>query len=91
MRRCDVINKIVSRTGITTADVKEVVVAFVAVVKNEVAKGNRIDIREFGSFQPKRHAAKKCRDIGRGTPMVIPERLMPAFKPSKKFFKVDQK
>lgn len=88
MRKRDLVKKIVGRSGIETRDVNEIVTHLFAVIVDEVGNGNRVDIRKFGCFQPRTRKAKMARDIARGKPIHIPEKVEPSFKHSKKFFTV---
>jgi nucleoid DNA-binding protein len=91
MRKREVVRKVVAATGIETTDVETVIDALFTTIKKEVGGGIRIDFREFGSFQPVKRKAKAGRDIGRNLPIHVPERSVPVFKPSERFFKIIEK
>jgi DNA-binding protein HU-beta len=63
----------------------QTVEAFMISVKNSLAKGDNVYLRGFGSFIVKKRAQKTGRIISRNTTIVIPEHLVPAFKPAKTF------
>lgn len=92
MRKADLIKEVVLITGIETADITAVVEATLHAIKVNVKKGKRIDIRGFGCFYPKLHKAKKGRrplngcGLRKSEVIHVPERIKPAFKPSKKYF-----
>jgi len=90
MRKDEVIQSIVKMTGVETADVNLIVSAMLKVIKKEVGKGNRVDFRGFGCFQPKVRKAKIGRDITRGTSIQIPTKVEPSFRHSKKYFTVTE-
>lgn len=85
MTKADVINEIAEKTGIDKADVQVSVEAFFAVVKNNMANGENVYIRGFGSFVNKKRAKKIARNISKNTAIVIDEHYIPSFKPSKMF------
>jgi len=85
MRKADVINNISDSTGIPKVDVLVTLEAFFKEVKENVAKGEHIYIRGFGSFITKKRAAKVGRNIKKNVAVHIPEHYIPAFKPSKTF------
>lgn len=85
MTKADVINEIADKTGIDKADVQASVEAFFSVVKNNMAEGENIYIRGFGSFVNKKRAKKIARNISKNTAIVIDEHYVPSFKPSKIF------
>lgn len=42
-------------------------------------------LRGFGTFQPKKRAEKKARNITAGTTIIVPAHEVAHFKPSKSF------
>ena len=85
MRKSDLVNIIAEKTGIPKVDVFMTVETFLKEIKQNVVEGNNIYIRGFGSFQPKKRAAKIGRNIKRNTIVKIPEHYIPVFKPSDEF------
>jgi len=83
--KADIINEIAEKTGVDKADVNATVEAFLSVVKNNMASGQNIYIRGFGSFINKKRKKKIARNISRNTAIVIDEHYIPAFKPAKIF------
>lgn len=45
-----------------------------------VAQGGRVELRGFGTFSIKRHAARSGRNPQTGEPVHIPERHLPCFR-----------
>ncbi|MEM0938453.1 MAG: HU family DNA-binding protein [Bacteroidota bacterium] len=85
MTKADVINEISDKTGIDKADVQASVEAFFTVVKNNMANGENVYVRGFGSFVNKKRAKKIARNISKNTAIIINEHYVPSFKPSKIF------
>jgi DNA-binding protein HU-beta len=85
MRKSDLINIITEKTGIPKVDVLVTLETFLKEVKNNMATGENIYIRGFGSFIVKKRAAKIGRNIKKNFAVHIPEHFIPAFKPSKEF------
>lgn len=85
MRKIDLVNKIADKTGIPKVDVLLTVESMIAEIKENIANGENIYIRGFGSFITKKRAAKIGRNIKRNIAVEIPEHFIPAFKPSKEF------
>jgi len=83
--KADVINEISDKTGIDKSDVQASVEAFFTVVKNNMANGENVYVRGFGSFINKKRAKKIARNISKNTAIVIDEHYVPSFKPSKIF------
>ena len=85
MTKSDLVVEISKQTGIDKVTVLETVEAFMEVVKTSVGNKQNIFLREFGSFTVKRRAQKLARNIGKGTPIIVPAHYVPVFKPSKEF------
>ena len=85
MRKSDLINNISDKTGIPKVDVLVTVESLIKEIKGNIAKGENIYIRGFGSFITKKRAAKIGRNIKKNVAVHIPEHFIPAFKPSKEF------
>ncbi|MDI9366116.1 MAG: HU family DNA-binding protein [Flavobacterium sp.] len=85
MRKQDLINQIADRTGIPKVDVLVTLETMFKEVKENIIKGESIYIRGFGSFYPKRRAAKVGRNIKKNVAVNIPEHFIPSFKPAKEF------
>lgn len=85
MTKADVINEISDKTGIDRSDVQASVEAFFSIVKSNMADGENIYVRGFGSFVNKKRARKVARNISKNTAIVIDEHYVPSFKPSKMF------
>lgn len=85
MRKADLINKISDKTGIPKVDVLVTLESLFKEIKLNLAEGENIYIRGFGSFIIKKRAAKIGRNIKKNVAVHIPEHFIPAFKPSKEF------
>jgi DNA-binding protein HU-beta len=85
MRKSDLINNISDKTGIPKVDVLVTVETLIKEIKGNIARGENIYIRGFGSFITKKRAAKIGRNIKKNVAVHIPEHYIPAFKPSKEF------
>lgn len=85
MRKADIVNIIADKTGIPKVDVLVTLESLFEEVKTQMANGENIYIRGFGSFINKKRAAKIGRNIKRNVIVQIPEHYVPAFKPSKEF------
>ena len=85
MTKADVIAQIVDRTGIDKIDVQTTIETYFSVIKENMANGENIYIRGFGSFVVKKRAKKIARNISKNTSIVIERRFVPSFKPSKIF------
>jgi len=85
MRKSDLINQISEKTGIPKVDVLVTLETMFKEVKENLANGQNIYIRGFGSFITKKRASKIGRNIKKNIAVQIPEHFIPAFKPAKEF------
>ena len=60
-----------------------VVDALLEAVKDALARGDRIELRGFGTFAVRHRKAHPGRNPRTGEPVVVPPRRVPVFKPSK--------
>ncbi len=91
MTKAEVIAEISNKTGIDKGDVQATVEAFFSVVKSNMAQGENIYVRGFGSFVNKKRAKKIGRNISKNEAIVIDEHFIPSFKPSKIFLEMIKK
>jgi DNA-binding protein HU-beta len=85
MTKADIVNDIVSKTGIDKVVVLGIIESYMETIKSSMTKGENIYMRGFGSFVLKKRAAKLGRNITRNTSVRIPAQNIPAFKPCKEF------
>ena len=85
MTKADIVSEISKTTGIDKASVLETVEKFMEVVKENLAHGDNVYLRGFGSFIVKTRSEKTARNISKNTTIIIPEHKIPAFKPAKVF------
>ena len=86
MTKADIIDEIVSSTGVARKDVTMAVEAFMESVKNSLLeKKENVYLRGFGSFIVKHRAEKTARNISKNTTIVISAHDLPSFKPAKGF------
>lgn len=85
MTKADIVSEIAQKTGIDKTTVLNTVEAFMASVKESLAKEENVYLRGFGSFILKKRAKKTARNISKNTTIIIPEHNIPAFKPAKTF------
>lgn len=85
MRKSDIINEISDKTGIPKVDVLVTLETLFKEIKHNLIDGESIYIRGFGTFFPKKRAAKIGRNITKNVAVAIPEHYIPGFKPAKEF------
>jgi len=84
MTRSDLVAKLAERFGqLTHRDTEFAVKTILDAMSDALARGHRIEIRGFGSFSINRRPPRVGRNPRSGEQVVIPEKLVPHFKPGK--------
>lgn len=74
MRKAEVINAVISETGLKRAKATEVVECVFNTIGDSLAKGESVYIRGFATFKVRIAKSKIARNIGAGSNVWIPER-----------------
>ncbi len=85
MTKEELINKISEDTGLLKITVSSVLEQVIDNISNAVAKGERVQFTNFGTFDVKTTAAKVGYDFISKSNINIPKRVIPIFKPGKAF------
>lgn len=85
MNKEQLVNAVAERAGLTKKDANAFVEAFVNVVEQAVAKGDKVQLVGFGSFEVRQRSARKGRNPQTGAELQIPATKVPAFKPGHTF------
>jgi integration host factor subunit beta len=84
MTRSDLVTLLAERFAqLTQRDTEFAVKAILDAMSDALARGHRIEIRGFGSFSVSRRPPRVGRNPRSGEQVVIPEKLVPHFKPGK--------
>lgn len=84
MTRSDLVARLAERFGqLTQRDAEFAVKTILDAMSEALAKGHRIEIRGFGSFSINRRPPRMGRNPRSGAQVLIPEKLVPHFKPGK--------
>ncbi|MBP5708095.1 MAG: integration host factor subunit beta [Alphaproteobacteria bacterium] len=88
MKRSDIIRSIqVKFKNMRNSDAAAVVDTISDHMVESVANGDRIEVRGFGTFQPRRRATKIGYNPSTGQPMPLPAGTTILFKPSRELTK----
>ncbi|MBO4626074.1 MAG: integration host factor subunit beta [Alphaproteobacteria bacterium] len=88
MKRSDIITSIqVNFKNMRSADAAAIVETISDHMVESVAAGNRIEVRGFGTFQPRKRATKTGYNPSTGKPMYLPANTTILFKPSRELTK----
>jgi integration host factor subunit beta len=84
MTRSDLVSRLAERfSQLTHRDTESAVKIVLDAMSDALARGHRIEIRGFGSFSINRRPPRVGRNPRSGEQVVVPEKLVPHFKPGK--------
>ncbi|OUW63646.1 MAG: integration host factor subunit beta [bacterium TMED198] len=83
MTKADIVNEISSKTGLTKIETEVVINSLVISISDSLMRGERVDIRGFGSFYIKKRDAREARNPSTNEVIKLSERFVPYFKVSK--------
>ena len=79
----DIIAEVAAKTGLTKKDSEKAVNAFGEVVTEFLAKGEKVQLIGFGTFETRERAAREGRNPQTGEAIKIAATVVPAFKAGK--------
>ncbi len=85
MTKAEIVTRINEKTGIEKVAVMAIIEEVMASIKENMANGENIYLRGFGTFHIVERKEKIGRNISKNTSVVIPAHKIPRFKPSKEF------
>ena len=83
MTKADIIREVSDMTGLTKVEIEAVLEGIILSVCDSLKRGERVDIRGFGSFLVKQRAARDARNPATSEIVKLKERYIPVFKVSK--------
>lgn len=81
--KLDIVNAVVSRTGVTRTKAEQAVETVFQALKNALGRGERIELRRFGVFNVKPRKTGIGRNPRTGEEVSIPPGKAVRFKPGK--------
>tara|TARA_Y100001949_G_scaffold136519_1_gene118112 strand:- start:154 stop:429 length:276 start_codon:yes stop_codon:yes gene_type:complete len=85
MTKAEIARSISWKTELSIPECIKMVDCILEVISDTVAKGDRVDIRKFGSFYSRKKAKRMGRNPKTGKSVIITARTIPCFKVSKEF------
>jgi len=83
MNSTDLVAKLSEKEGIPAKDAKLIVDHLFAAMKEALEKGERIEVRGFGSFEIRNYGNYKGRNPKTGQAVDVPSKRVPFFKVGK--------
>ncbi|MDI3256770.1 MAG: HU family DNA-binding protein [Kyrpidia sp.] len=88
MNKMELIAKVAERSGLKKKEAEVAVNSVFEVIGEALAGGDKVQLVGFGTFEPRRRAARIGRNPQTGEEISIPESVVPAFKPGNKLKEV---
>ncbi len=83
MKKSDLVEAISAKTGVAKAQAQTIIEDVFELMADALTKGEKIDLRGFGTFSTRDSAARTGRNPQTGDTIQIPARRVPGFKPGK--------
>ena len=83
MTKSDIIREVSNMTGLTKVEIEAVFNSIIVNISDSLKRGERVDIRGFGSFLVKQRPARDARNPATSEIVKLQERFVPVFKVSK--------
>lgn len=83
MNKSELINILKEESSITRKEAEEVVDTFFDLITDTLSKGDRVEIRGFGSFGVKKYKPYIGRNPKTGEQISVPSKILPCFRVGK--------
>ena len=85
MNKEELVQEIAKKANVTQKEASEVLSAWVDTIQKTVAKGKKVTLVGFGTFESRKRAARVGRNPQTGKELKIAAKTVPAFSAGKKF------
>ncbi len=85
MNKEELVQEVSKKTKQSQKQVTEILTELIATIERTVAKGKKVTLVGFGTFEPRKRAARVGRNPQTGRELRIPAKVVPAFSAGKKF------
>jgi DNA-binding protein HU-beta len=85
MNKEELVQEVAKKTKLSQKQTEEVLSSLVETITKTVSKGKKITLVGFGTFEPRKRAARTGRNPQTGKELKIPAKTIPAFSAGKRF------
>ena len=85
MNKEELIQEVAKKTKTSQKQVGDIIAQVVTTIEKQVAKGKRVTLVGFGTFEPRKRSARNGRNPQTGAPIKIKAKTVPAFSAGKRF------
>lgn len=83
MTKADLVDEVAATADLTKKDSEVVVSTFFDAIIDSLSKGDKVELRGFGTFKLRRRKARVGRNPRTGERVDVPAKVVPFFKPGK--------
>ena len=84
MTKADLIDEVAKVSNLTKKESETIINTVFENITDALAKGDKVELRGFGSFRIRHRNARKGRNPKTGTSVSVPEKRVPFFKVGKR-------
>ncbi len=85
MTKSEMAEKLAEKINVKKQQAEEIINIFANSIMEALAKGDKVEIRGFGSFRVRERAEKEGRNPKTGEKVIVPAKKVPFFKTGKDF------
>ena len=85
MNKEELVQEVAKKTKLSQKQTEEVLSSLVEAITKTVAKGKKVTLIGFGTFEPRKRAARTGRNPQTGKELKIAAKTVPAFSAGKRF------
>ena len=85
MNKEELVKEICKKTKVSQKQASDIIGITLEVIEKTVAKGKKVTLVGFGTFEPRKRAARVGRNPQTGKEIKIPAKTFPTFSAGKKF------
>jgi DNA-binding protein HU-beta len=85
MNKEELVQEVAKKTKTTQKHAGEIITLTLDVIEKTVSKGKKVTLVGFGTFSPRKRAARTGRNPQTGQEINIPAKTVPVFTPGKQF------
>ena len=85
MNKEELVQEVAKKANVTQKEAAEVITVWIDTIQKTVAKGKKVTLVGFGTFEARKRAARTGRNPQTGKELKIPAKTVPAFSAGKKF------
>lgn len=85
MNKEELVKEVSKKAKVSQKATGDVIAAILETIEKTVSKGKKVTLVGFGTFEPRKRAARTGRNPQTGAPLKIAAKTVPAFSAGKKF------